>query len=103
MARDFQARVILAGLARVGQPGSSLNGQPCGSVHIERDAGQAPGSFETVYDNHVVRLIYATIARQYPTRTGDVLVVPNEGTFRLDRLVGDNGVTRRFVVAEVAP
>lgn len=100
MPRDFQARVVLAGLARVGQPNSLLRGVSCGSVHVERDADKAPGSFETVYDNHVVRVIVATIAAQYAPRTGDVLEVPNEGRFRLDRLVQDTGVTKRFVVVE---
>lgn len=100
MARDFQARLVLAGLARVGRPDCLLDGVPCGYVHVERDADLAPGSFETVYDNHVVRVIVATIAASFAPRTGQVVEVPGEGSFRLDRLLKDTGVTRRFVVVE---
>ena len=50
-----------------------------------------------------MRVIVATIAAQYAPRTGDVLEVPNEGRFRLDRLVQDTGVTKRFVVVEAPP
>jgi hypothetical protein len=100
MPRDFQARVVLAGLARLGRPGS-LGGVDCGFVHIERDADMAPGSYDTAYDNHVVRVIVATIAASYGSRTGQTLTVPGEGTFKLDRLLQDTGVTRRHIAVPV--
>lgn len=100
MARDYQSRLVLKGLARVGQP-SLLDGLPCGFAHVERDADLANGGFETVYDNHMVRVNIVTLARSFNPRSDQVVVIENEGSFRLDRLLKDTGITIKFVGIEV--
>lgn len=96
MPRAVQVRVVLAGLARVGRP-ALLDGQPAGYGHVERDADLAQGSYDTVYDNHVLRVNIVTLAASFDPRTGQTVQIEDEGTFKLDRLLKDSGVTRKFV------
>lgn len=114
MALAYQARAMLRGLAKLGEA-SSLSGVSCGPVAIERDVRIDAGIGDTADDNAVVRYTVASIAAKpehvdyllgvpvptttlsYRPRVGESLVHP-DGTFRLDRLLDDNGVVRRFIV-----
>jgi hypothetical protein len=116
MPAAYKVRAMLAGLARIGEP-SSFAGVNCGHVAVEHDADLAPGIGDTADDNHVVRQSIASMAatpafvdhllRLAPgttpgtydprAKTTDLLVHP-DGNFRLDRLLQDNGVVRRFIV-----
>lgn len=93
----FQARAMLRGLAKHGEP-SSLQGTPCGKVAIERGVEEYAGIGNTADDNPMIRVIVATIDASYAPRVGQTLVHPTEGTFKLDRLFNDIGVIRRYIV-----
>lgn len=114
MALAHKARAMLTGLAKFGEP-SSLAGVPCGPASIERNVAVDPGIGDTADDNAVVRRTVATVAAKpehvdallglapgtttgYNPRAGQALVHP-DGSFVLDRLLQDNGFTRRFIVA----
>lgn len=114
MALAYQARAMLRGLAKLGEA-SSLAGVNCGPVCLERDVTIDAGIGDTADDNPVVRYTVASLAAKpehvdyllglpvptttsaYRPRVGQSLVHP-DGTFRLDRLLDDNGVVRRFIV-----
>lgn len=97
MTLGYKARAMKAGLAKFGEP-SLLAGVDCGPVSIERDVEVFAGIGDTANDNATVRRNVATIGREYSPVTGQTLVHPSEGTFVLDRLLADNGITRRFIV-----
>lgn len=97
---DVIGRAINRGLAIVGEP-SSLDGQPCGSVHLARNVDLVPGIMDRADDNHGARADVATIASQYEPRSGMVLVHPTEGTFKLTKRLRDNGFSRRYIVVQL--
>lgn len=97
MALAYQARALLRGLAKFGEP-STLAGLDCGKVALERDVDLYAGIGDTADDNPVVRYTVASIACEFSPRVGQALSHP-DGDFVLDRLIGDNGVIRRFIVA----
>ena len=96
-AHDVFRRAVQRGLAILGEP-SSLDGTPCGSVHIARNVDLYAGIMDNANDNHVVRADVASIEVQYAPRVGQTLVHPLHGTFRLSRLADDDGHKRRFIV-----
>lgn len=104
MALGYKARAMLAGLAKFGEP-SLLAGVACGPVSIKRDVSLErivepfPGFGSQRENVDTVRHVLATIDRAANPRVGQTLVHPSEGTFVLDRLLSDNGITRRFIVA----
>lgn len=55
------------------------------------------GSADRSEDNYIGRFDLALIDVAYAPAVGDELQHP-DGTFYLDRLVRDNGVTRQFIV-----
>jgi hypothetical protein len=103
MALGYQARAMLRGLAKLGEP-SLLAGLDCGNVALERNVDvaqdtEARNGLGNVRENHVtVTRTVAHIGTQYAPRVGQTLTHP-DGAFVLDRLLEDNGVVRRFVVA----
>lgn len=99
-AREIFGRAIQKGLAVLGEP-SLLDGQPCGNVNVARNVRLYAGTLDQANDNYVVNGDLATIEKQFNPRADMLLVHPTEGTFRLSRLAGDDGVTRRFVVVQV--
>lgn len=119
MPAAYKVRAMIRGLAKHGEP-SSLAGVACGPVAIERNANLTPGIGDTADDNHVVRVIVATVLARpayvdealglaagttpvgFNPRVGQSLVHPTEGTFRLDRLFEDSGILRRFIVVPTA-
>ena len=76
---------------------ASLRGAPAGKVNLEHGVELNAGMLGTADDNYVLRYSIATISVEYAPRVGDTLVHP-DGTFRLDRLVTDDGYLRRYVV-----
>ena len=100
MSLLHQQHAMLAGLAVMGKP-SLLEGVACGKANIERGVRVFRASAETDYDNHTVVFDVATLAASASPRVGKILAHP-DGTFRLDRLLEDNGSTRRYVVVSVA-
>lgn len=100
-AREIFGRAIQKGLAVLGEP-SLLDGQPCGNVNVARNVQLYAGALDQANDNHVVNADVATIEKQYAPKVGMTLVHPTEGTFLLNRLAGDDGLTRRFVVVQLA-
>jgi hypothetical protein len=114
MPAAYKVRAMLAGLTLLGEP-SSLAGVDCGHATIQRNAQLFAGIGDTADDNHVVRYIVASLAATaagadillglsegtttgYDPKVGQTLVHP-DGTFKLDRLLDDNGIVRRFIVA----
>lgn len=100
MALGYQARAMLRGLAKLGEP-SSLDAVPCGNVNLQRDVVLFAGIGDDANDNPVVRYDVAVIASEYEPRVGQTLVHP-DGTYRLDRLVADNRYARRFILVAAA-
>ena len=94
--KGYVARAMKAGLAREGEP-ALLAGAACGNVVVQRSVQAEPGMLGRADDNYVARFDLALIDAEFDPRVGQVLVHP-DGTFRLDRLVDDNGVVRRFIV-----
>jgi hypothetical protein len=92
----FQARAMRAGLSKVGEP-SLLGGISCGNVVIERGVVLETGAPGAAGDNYVGRYDTALIDVAYNPVVGAALAHP-DGNYTLDRLVGDNGVTRSFIV-----
>lgn len=108
---------MLAGLVVHGEP-SLLAGTPCGHVLLQRDVDLFAGIGDTANDNHVVRFDVASMAARpehvdmllgescgvtpstYSPKVGQELQHP-DGTFRLDRLLRDNGFVRKFIVVPV--
>ena len=101
MALGYQARAMLRGLAKLGEP-SLLAGLDCGHAAIERNVDLFAGIGSTAEDNSVARFTVASVASSTGAKVGQLLEHPTEGSFRLDRLVDDNTVVRRFVAVEVA-
>lgn len=116
MPAAFKVRAMLAGLAKIGEP-SSLAGVPCGPVAVERDVDIYAGIGDTADDNPVVRYTVASLAATpagvdfmlrleapnltsltYNPKVGQTLTHP-DGAFKLDRLLEDNGIVRRFIVS----
>lgn len=95
-ARDVFARAVARGLAKFGEA-SLLQGADCGNVDIEYGVELAPGQLGTANDNHIARRDVATILKDYAPKVGQVLVHA-DGEFVLERLLEDDGVSRRFVV-----
>lgn len=101
MALGYQARAMLRGLAKLGEP-SLLAGVTCGNVALERnvDVEQDTEALGKPRQNVViVKHTVAHIASSYAPRVGQSLAHP-DGAFVLDRLLEDNGHTRRFIVAK---
>jgi hypothetical protein len=115
--RAAQARAMLHGLATLGEP-AVLQGQPCGHVHVQRNAAIAPGIGDTADDNHVSRVILVSLAAKpsgvdlllglapgttisHAPRVGQTVVHPTEGTLKLDRMHSDNGVTRTYIAVQL--
>lgn len=104
MALGYQARAMLRGLAKLGEP-SLLAGVTCGNVALERNVDveqdtEAHGTLGNFRQNVViVKHTVAHIATSYAPRVGQSLTHP-DGAFVLDRLLEDNGHTRRFIVAK---
>lgn len=96
MALGYIARAMQRGLDLHGEA-STLQGTACGKVQIERSVRLDAGLPDRAEDNHVAYADVATISKQYAPRTGQTLVHP-DGTFRLNRLLEDNGFNMRFVV-----
>lgn len=89
----------------MGEP-SALAGVDCGFVHIERnvavydDVGRALGHVGNRSDSEtIVTYTIASIDAARGPKVGQTLVHSTEGTFKLDRLLDDNGAVRRFIVA----
>jgi hypothetical protein len=101
-AREIFGRAIQKGLAVLGEP-SLLDGQPCGNVNVARNVQLYAGALDQANDNHVVNADVATIEKRFNPRVNAVLKHATEGTFLLNRLAGDDGLTRRFVVVQLAP
>lgn len=113
MSLGFQARAMLRGLAKLGEP-STLAGVPCGHVAIERDVILFAGIGNTAEDNPVVkytvlsiavapdsvdfllRLLPGTTPLTHAPRVSQTVVHP-DGTFVLDRQIADNRFVRRFI------
>ena len=96
MALGIFARAEALGLAKLGEP-SSLDGLPCGNVHLEHGVELYAGVLDNADDNHVVRHVVAKILSTYNPKVGAVLVHP-DGRFLLDRRVETSGYAQRFVV-----
>ena len=96
MALGFQARAMLKGLAKLGEP-SVLAGVDVGKVVLERDVELFAGIADRSDDNPVVRFTTASIDASFNPKVGQALTHP-DGAFMLDRLIGDNGYVRRFIV-----
>lgn len=99
MAKGYQARAMQSALRLLGE-GAFLRGAACGNVSIERNVALSPGIGDTADDNFMATYTVATLENAYAPRVGDLLVHP-EGQFRLDRLVQNNGIASRFIVAVV--
>jgi hypothetical protein len=105
MALGYQARALLRGLDRTGEP-ALLRGADAGRVHLARNVSDYAGQLGTANDNMSVRYTVATINKAFAPRVHDELVfvdaegvpIPGEA-YVLDRLAGDNGVTMRFIVS----
>lgn len=97
---DVFRRAVQRGLAILGGP-SSLDGTPCGNVHVARNVETYAGIMDNANDNHMVYATVASIEVQYAPRVGQLLVHPTEGSFRLSRLADDDGFKRRFIVVAV--
>jgi hypothetical protein len=100
VALGYKARAMQRGLDHHGEA-STIGGLDVGKVVLERRVQMAPGIVDRSEDNHVAYADVMTIARQYAPRTGQTVVHP-DGSFRLSRLLGDNGYNVRFVVTELA-
>lgn len=96
MALGYQARAMLRGLAKLGEP-SLLAGVTCGNVALERNVEVFAGIGSTADDNAIVRYTVASIAGSYLPRVSQTLTHP-DGAFVLDRMLDDNGHVRRFIV-----
>lgn len=98
MALGYIARALNKGLAKLGEP-SLLDGLPCGNVNLQRDVVDFAGIGDTANDNPVVRADVVAIDAAYDPRVGQALQHP-DGTYRLDKMVGDNRYTRQFIVVQ---
>lgn len=96
MAKGYQARAMQSALRLLGE-GAFLRGVACGDVNIERNVALAPGIGDTADDNYMALYTVATLENAYAPKVGDLLVHP-DGSFRLDRLVQNNGITSRYIV-----
>lgn len=96
MALPYVARAMAKGLSLLGEP-SLLNGASCGKVNLQRNVDLFAGIGDTADDNPTIRYDVASVGVPYAPKVGDLLAHP-DGTFRLDRLVDDNGHVRRFIV-----
>ena len=108
MPKGYQARALLRGLVKFGEP-SVLAGLACGhvsiqrNVAIERSVEPYPGFSNARENVTIARHTVAGIDRSFNPRSGQVLVHP-DGAFLLDRLIEDNGIVSRFIVTPtVAP
>jgi hypothetical protein len=105
MTLGYQARALLRGLDRTGEP-ALLRGVDAGRVNLARNVSDYAGQLGTANDNMSVRYTVVTISKAFAPRVGDALVfvddlgvaIPGEA-YVLDRLAGDNGVTVRFIVS----
>lgn len=95
---DVVRRALARGLSRLGKS-STLDGLPCGPVHLAYGVDLFAGMLDNANDNHVVRADVATIASTYEPRTGQTLVHP-DGTFKLTRLLKANGYNVRYIVVK---
>lgn len=101
MALGIFARAAAAGLAKLGEP-SSLGGQPCGNVNVERNVEVFASMLGNAEDNYVVRRDIATILAEFSPTVGAVLTHP-DGVFSLERLLDSDGYRRRYVVLRTGP
>ena len=87
-----KAAFVRAGAAILRSLGesSTLDGVDCGNVHVAR------GQRVEANDVLVLRDV-ATIGVEFAPRKEQTLMHP-DGTFVLDALLKDNGVTRKFVL-----
>ena len=89
MAHPAFVRAGAAALSILGQA-ATLNGANAGRVHVAR------GVRLVLEDVEVTRDV-ATVGLPANPRQGMTLVHP-DGTFKLDVLIGDNGVNRRYIL-----
>lgn len=99
MALAFLARAVKAGLAKLGEA-SLLDGNDVGKVALERGVEISVGDAGRADDNFTTSADIVTIGGEYASAIGQTLVHP-DGTFRLTRLVDDNGYARTFVVVQM--
>jgi hypothetical protein len=100
MTLGYKARAMQRGLDHHGEA-SFIGALDVGKVVLERRVQMAPGLTDRADDNHVAYADIMTIAREHAPRTGQTVVHP-DGSFRLSRLLGDNGYNVRFIVTELA-
>lgn len=104
MSLGYQARAMKRGLDHIGEP-ALLRGVDAGNVNIARGVTLDAGIGDTADDNPVVRYDTARISNEFSPRIGDQLdLVDETGTpvesYLLDRLIGDNRYTSRFIVVK---
>lgn len=85
-----------AGLAKLGEP-SFVDGVDAGPVPIERGVDVFIGDAGRADDNYTVQADVAVIPVACGPRVGQTLTHP-DGTYKLTRLVEDNGYNRTFVI-----
>lgn len=95
MALGFLTRAVKAGLAKLGEA-SLLDGVDVGKVALERGVEVSVGDAGRADDNYIVDADVVMIFGQSAV-IGQTLVHP-DGTFKLSRLVEDNGYSRSFIV-----
>lgn len=99
MALAYQARAMRKGLAKLGES-STLGGIACGKVSIDFNVEAFPGINSYADDNSSARYNVATIDRFFSPKVGGVLIHP-VGRYKLDRLLDDNGIVRRFIIVAI--
>jgi len=99
MTLGYQARAMQRGLDHLGEA-SLIGATDIGKAVLERNVVLAPGLTDRADDNHVAYGDVMSIARVHAPRTGQTVTHP-EGSFRLSRLLGDNGHSVSFVVTEI--
>lgn len=106
MTLGFQARALLRGLARTGEP-ALLRGVDAGNVNIAHNVDVYAGQLGTADDNMMVRYTVVTIDKAMSPRVGDDLTFVDEAgdpiadqTYVLDKPVADNGITARYIVSK---
>jgi hypothetical protein len=106
--KGYIARAMRAGLSKEGEP-SLLGGTDCGNVVLQRGVDLQRGVSTMEMDNYVGLVDIASIDVAHDPVVDDVLQHPatydtdgvtplTYNTFKLDRLVHDNGVVRQFIV-----
>lgn len=98
MPQDYQVRARKSALRKAGKS-ALLRGADAGFVHVGRNVLLDRGMMGMADDSTMVRYTVATIMNEFAPAVGDTLEHP-DGTFVLDRLADDDGVSSRYIVTE---